>query len=298
MQGIVYHNINKENENYQYKHFVSDKNLVRQINFLKKKYSILNCKDLFNKKLNFKSTDVFLTFDDGLKNHFRIVLPILKKNKINAIFYISNLPIKNNKLLDVHKIHLLLGKYNSKQIFAYLKKIITKKMLLNETNTYAYKNLEDKYGEKNLKRVLNYDLKIEYKSDIISKIFNNFFFGISEKHISNKYYMDFKEIKQLVNDGMIIGSHTISHPVLTNCDESYWKKEIKESVDFCNNINNYNTFCYPYGVKGTYNSKIIKYLDYLGVSFSVVVKDSVVTKKIFLEKRQEIPRIDCSNFFK
>ena len=51
-----------------------------------------------------------LTFDDGLADHHRFVLPLLKERGLFGIFYICSGPLERRKLLDVHRIHLILGR--------------------------------------------------------------------------------------------------------------------------------------------------------------------------------------------
>ena len=87
------------------------KDFKEQINYFKSKFNILN-QDSFLEIIKSnkvpKKKSVLLTFDDGYKDHFKFVFPILKKNNISGIFYPPILTIKNNKVLDVNKIHFLL----------------------------------------------------------------------------------------------------------------------------------------------------------------------------------------------
>ena len=109
MISIVYHKIKKYDQKFKYDKFLHVKNFDKQVHFFKKKYSFIDCKELFNKEKKFNNNDIFLTFDDGLKNHYQFVYPLLKKNKINGIFYLSTLPYTDEKILLVHKNHIILS---------------------------------------------------------------------------------------------------------------------------------------------------------------------------------------------
>ena len=61
------------------------------------------------KKLPRKKS-IFLTFDDGYKDHYDYVYPYLKERKIKGNFYPPIQVLKNNKVLDVNKIHFILEK--------------------------------------------------------------------------------------------------------------------------------------------------------------------------------------------
>ena len=47
-----------------------------------------------------------------------------------------------------------------------------------------------------------------------------------------KYYLSEKQLKKMNNKGMIIGSHTLSHPVMSKLTKENQKREIEESFDF------------------------------------------------------------------
>jgi peptidoglycan/xylan/chitin deacetylase (PgdA/CDA1 family) len=296
----MYHKVKNFNNMFKYENFVSVKNFRENINFLKKYYSIVNCFDMFNDEIKNSDKKIFLTFDDGLRCHFDYVYKILKDNNINAIFYICNLPLEKKKILTVHKIHLILAKFKSNHVIKILHNILERKMLkYSPANYYSYQNLKDINNEFELKRILNYQIKNEFRDYVVNKLFNFFFYDISEKNICTEYYLSYKEIKEMSRNNMIIGSHTDTHPVLTNLEESEWKKELSESV---NKFSEYNpdrlkTFCYPYGVKKTYNKKMKEFLNNMDVSFSVIAEDKNITNKDLKKNRQELPRFDCSNFF-
>lgn len=86
--------------------------------------------------------------------------------------------------------------------------------------------------------------------------FNAYFF-IIVKRIGQEGYMGWKELKGLTQAGMIIGSHGLSHEVLTNLKESQIIEELKASKN-CLEVNlgiSINTFSVP---RGFCNDKIIQ----------------------------------------
>ncbi len=80
---LMFHSISKEDTSLS----VSPEKLEEVILFfLIKKYTF---KNVFEIEKEVKSNSVFLTFDDGYKDNFTILLPILKKYNIPATVYIS-----------------------------------------------------------------------------------------------------------------------------------------------------------------------------------------------------------------
>ena len=82
-----------------------------QIKFLKKNFDILgpdDVKEILIKKKEIKDKYCWLTFDDGYIDHYENVIPILKKNNLKGSFFPPVISTKQNKILDVNKIQLIL----------------------------------------------------------------------------------------------------------------------------------------------------------------------------------------------
>ena len=51
-----------------------------------------------------------LTFDDGLRDRVDFVLPVLRRRGLFGLFYVPSAPLTDGVVLDVHKLHLALGR--------------------------------------------------------------------------------------------------------------------------------------------------------------------------------------------
>jgi peptidoglycan/xylan/chitin deacetylase (PgdA/CDA1 family) len=300
MISVVYHKIKKFDPSMKFENFLHVKNFNNQIRFFKKKYKFFNCENLFEKKNLFKKKNIFLTFDDGLKGHYKYVLPILRRNKINGIFYLATLPFQDEMILPVHKVHIMLACIKNNLIIDCINKNLDKK-IIDENNYYKfekmiYKNQTNANNNIKIKKILNYYIGENYKKEFIGKIFQYFFPTISEKKFVKKYYLSEKEIKQLIKNKMILGAHTVNHHILSNLSFQKAKKEINKSFDYLKQFTNYKTFSYPYGTKATYNYKIKDYLNKKKVSFSVTVGNKEISESETKKNRQEWSRYDCNRF--
>lgn len=89
----------------------------RQISYFKRKFGFTDASFLFNEhNISTKATisPVILTFDDGLKDHFRYVFPLLKSQNIQGLFFPPAKSILEKVVLGVHKIHFILASVNDK----------------------------------------------------------------------------------------------------------------------------------------------------------------------------------------
>ena len=132
---------------------------------------------------------LFLTFDDGLKCHYK-VHKILNKKGINGIFYIPTQILEKSKILNVHKIHLILAHHGPKKSFEILNKFLERKMI-NEKDkqkfkSKIYQNQKDTILFSQFKKILNYYIKISYQDEIINKIFNYF---LEMKKVFEEFYL-------------------------------------------------------------------------------------------------------------
>lgn len=104
------------------------------------------------------------------------------------------------------------------------------------------------------------------------------------------------ELKKLINEKMILGSHSVNHELLPLLPFKKIKSEIDLSMDYLSQFTKYKTFCYPFGSKLSYNNRIKKYLDKKNASFSVTSANREITNHDIMKNRQELPRYNCNNF--
>ena len=93
-------------------------------------------------------------------------------------FYTFLISYTKKKLLNVHKIHLILAKYGGEKAYNALK--ISRKFMIDlkknkKSDKYVYKNqINDNYTTI-FKRIFNHCVKYEFQDFLINKVFNHFF---------------------------------------------------------------------------------------------------------------------------
>ena len=96
---------------------------------------------------------------------------------------------------------------------------------------------------------------------------------------------------------MIIGSHSLSHSLMSKLSFNKQKQEIEQSIEFLKNILDYDhkTYCHPYGGKISYNANTLNILNKKGIKYSLV-ENRDITKKDLYSNYQALPRYDCVEF--
>tara|TARA_B100001250_G_scaffold411640_1_gene440780 strand:- start:3664 stop:4554 length:891 start_codon:yes stop_codon:yes gene_type:complete len=295
MKSIMYHYVRDFNKQFPYSNVLHTEKFIKQIKKFLKIGLIANYEELL-----IPSKKIIPTFDDGFKDHI-YTAELLKKYNSIGLYFIPTLPYKNNDILDVHKTQLITGKVKGKIALEELKKYLIKKKLNNFINkiekknfNYPYKEQKDDDSKKEFKKIMNYYGNINIKHKILNHLMNIFDINIKAKD----FYLSKKEINYISSLGMIIGSHSESHTVLSRLNYKKQYNEIKNSKSLLEKILNKSvyTFCYPYGGKKSYNLNTLKILKKLKFKFAFSVEYRDIEKKDIAKKPLELPRYDCNQF--
>jgi len=267
---IMYHGINTKKDVWSIGS-IDTNEFEKQIKYLKKTHKILSLKEtceIINEKKRFPKRGVVITFDDGYKDNYKNAFPILKKYKIPATIFLTTGHIGKEKIFWWNKLaHVLyytklkkidLGNYgnisipNKNNIYLFLYKII---------DEFKYKNIAER---DNLIEIILKQSDVEISEDI------------------NKELMaSWDEIKEMSENNIDFGAHTVNHPILTNISLKQAEYEILQSKkDIEKKINKpINTFSYPNGKKRDFNSDIINILKKYGFICAVTNIPKMVSSK-------------------
>jgi peptidoglycan/xylan/chitin deacetylase (PgdA/CDA1 family) len=292
----MYHYIRNFKKKYPFfKTYLKKDHFVKQLNLFEKDLGIFkNFSEFENNKNKY-----LLTFDDGLKEQI-FAAKELAKRKMMGIFFIATMPLIERKFLDVHKIHLLIGKVGSKKLLKYLEgdKLYQKnisELKLKNTKKFikAYSFNSDNSANIILKKNMNYLLDKNIRSKILNKMMKKF--NINEK--VDNFYMNKSDINHLLKLGMIVGSHGHSHQLFSKMNATEQKDEIFKSKLYLEKITNnkINLFCYPYGRKYTYKKDTIKFLKQKKIDYAFAVNSQKANLND-LKQRFELPRFDTNEF--
>ncbi len=242
---------------------------------------------------------VLLTFDDGLKDHFSHVLPILQRKNLFAIFFVNTQPILSPEVLSVHMTHLLLSTGKSQEILDLCRGLLPKEIwrkIEAGTAATAYSKQLDTDNNKTIKKLINY-LFDEFNMQEVSENICEKILGKSVGQISRNWYLSADEVLQLHDSGMKIGSHSVTHRLLSKLSPAEMYTELESSKLLLEEItdSHVDEFCYPYGGTRSYTSLTHRYLDMLDYSVAHDVNPKQIAKSDF-ETRFSLPRFDCNEF--
>jgi peptidoglycan/xylan/chitin deacetylase (PgdA/CDA1 family) len=188
--------------------------------------------DSIKKNQQLPKNSMLLTIDDGLKEIYTKMAPILLERKIPATIFLTKNYVDNYELGDDHKKSLLINRLNNLTTGEF-EKLFKKYNLVLSGNT-SFKDSIINISYKNRKLI----------DELASSVSLNF-----DEYLSiNKPYIVSSQVKELIDQGFTFGGHSIDHPRLVELDLENQIKQAVESVDFvCKNFNiNYRVFAFPY----------------------------------------------------
>lgn len=298
----MYHYVREFDSNYPNFRFLNIKNFRKQLDYFETEFGFVSKKEFQNivdgGKLESSNNKVMLTFDDGLSCHYNFVYQELLRRGLWAIFFIPVAPYLTRNILDVHLIHLLCGKINGGELMgaleAELKPGMCSSEYVNFFESKVYGDQKNDASTTKFKKFLNYYLDHNYRTEILKRLSEKF--CVSES-VEN-FYMTIDQLKIIKSSGNIIGSHGLSHKVMSTLDEFKQANELDIANAFLadNNLTDDNLYSYPYGGRHSYNSTTTKLLSQRSVKLAFDVNPIDFRGAINCDAKYSVPRFDCNLF--
>lgn len=304
MKAIMYHYVGDRDSTPPYGYYHLDINdFRRQLDYFEANYQILDHDEFLDTVRGDRSPkedDLVLTFDDGLSDHHEYVLPELVDRELWGLFYVPVGPYTGNIVLDVHRIHALLGAHGGAAVSAELSDIMTEEMISedhrDQFESIVYESQDNRHPVERVKRILNYYIDDGVRPNVLDTLEQRLF---TDPLRPEDVYMSEAELKDLVDAGMHVGSHSITHTVMSKLPKKSQRHEITESFRFLSDLLgdfSIRSYCHPYGGEHSYTDETLSILDAAGCLFSFDVDSRPITSAVLRDERYHLPRYDCNEF--
>ena len=219
---------------YAYK---NSKQFEQDLDFLLKHFKPLTFTQVQEYSIEPKKYDYpsfFLSFDDGLKQFYDVIAPILLRKGIEAACFLNSAFIDNKALFFRYKSSLL------------IEELTIKKPSANTITEIKNKFKQHGFQEDNIIKNL---LAVKYNNafilDEIAELLNYDFNDFLQK---NKPYLTSQQIEELIKQGFIFGAHSIDHPeyrFLNLEDQLFQTEQSIEKIKTKFNLS-YSIFSFPF----------------------------------------------------
>ena len=225
----------------------------QQIMLLKQHFTIINTIELAELIAQNKVQDgrfAVITFDDGYLDNYTEAFPILKKYQVKAVFYLTTTFLNGEQLTCWDEIAYWLRKSHGKEY-----------QLPNSTlkHTLEKENIDQTI------RIIMTEIKQSRTVSVLAALedIRKTFPQAKDELSAEKaqLFMGWEHAEALLTEGMEIGSHTLTHPILSQLENEQHRAEIVDSKKVLEERLNctINSIAYPVGRYYCYNENSIEY---------------------------------------
>jgi peptidoglycan/xylan/chitin deacetylase (PgdA/CDA1 family) len=208
-----------------------------------------------------------LTFDDGLRDHYEEVLPILMERRIQGTFFIITGCLEG-RVAYPHKNHFLMAHLGfaeyARRVWEGLRHLSPEDTAVDPhvaRRTYRWDG--DEVAQ--FKYLLNFRLPAAVRDVVISEVFAESLGD--EEAFARQLYLDWSDARSMQSLGMVMGGHTHSHPSLARLSPDEQRQELTAcTVSLRDKLPNQAIwpFAYPFGKLDALNDVSVELLRELG----------------------------------
>lgn len=241
-----------------------------------------------------------LTFDDGFLDHFTTVLPRLVARGFSAGFYPPASAVEGRRLLDTHKIQLILAACDDTgKLARRLLDLIDARRRDDATPSgealwrqYAVASRFDGPDVIFVKRVLQRALPEAARSELAQRLLEEYV-GVAEATLAHELYMEPEQLSCMAQMGMDVGGHGAAHVWLDSLARPAQAAEIDATIGFLTRIHGRPpedwVMCYPFG---GYDATTLELLQDRGCALGLTTRVDVAHG---LDRPLELPRLDTND---
>lgn len=198
----------------------TEKQFENDLDFFLREFQKLNVGDLKQNGVWGKLPDkkgFLISFDDGLKEFYEVIAPVLIRKGIPAICFLNSAFIDNKGLFYRYKASLLMEYMRNNSVTSGTQNML-KDVAVSQNLPY------DSHGD--------YFLKVEYhnrslldtSADLLSFDFNDYI-------VQHQPYLTTPQIKTLTQQGFVFGAHSVDHPRYSDLTRDQQLFQTKQSME-------------------------------------------------------------------
>jgi len=238
-------------------HTVDKDRFREQMEYVKQKYHVIALEHAVARIRNeqIQGNEIVLTFDDGYENNYTQAYPVLDRLQIPATIFMAS------GLVGRHRF----AWYD--QVKEFINDHLMDKITIEIENEQHVFNLSNERARKKsatmLKEILKH-VKNRERERIMKEL------HVKRRPDATQRFLNWEQAKSM-KDWVKFGSHTVTHPILSECSDARKEKEINESkTELKKHLKTeIMGFCYP---NGDYDAKTRELVTRAGYKYACGTK--------------------------
>lgn len=233
----------------------------KQMRLIKRHFHPMNLTELLeaHEQGSVPNHAVVVTFDDGYADFAEYAFPIMQEEGIPSTLFITTGFVNGDLWLWPDQLRYVIEKCETEDpvnIPGFDKQL---DILSDRTKAWSI--------------VADHCLTIpnRQKLQLIEALFKSFNISFPGKAPENYKPLSWLQIREMCSEGLDVGSHSFSHPILTSLDLGELEDELSKSKQLIRKNLGFDTamFCYPNGQRYDFDDKIKKEIKRAGYRFGI-----------------------------
>ncbi len=282
-------------ENYQGKH-VRAPRFRDQLRWLAGRYRVLPLAEVvraLREQTPLPPYTAAITFDDGYENNVTVALPHLREAGLPATFFLTTAFIGTDASLWVDQVEQALNSHPGRSVILRMGPERTERPLVTDQDR--------READRLIRRHCKQLSEPEKAAWLASFLAEN---GIEPPRAAGDYrFMSWSQARELREAGMAIGSHTMTHAILTQLVEEERRGEIEGARAACEEALGVpcDAFAYPNGQPDDFSAETGELLRRLGFSCGLTTihglnpsgADPFTLRRIGVGDRTSLPELEA-----
>jgi len=260
---LMYHRVFDKGDDFPYfLEGVPVAEFDKQMGFLAKNFNVIAIEDAVNLLLAGRPMPkkaISVTIDDGYVDCYTNIFPVLRKYCLPATIYLTTGHMGSSKIFWADEVGYIFKKGTPRDSYYH-------NAMLGRLNAGLARK-DPRLLDATVQRLkaLNDDVKIEIIADLAK------FFQVDVKEPRESYNLTWAQVKEMSDQGIFFGAHTLTHPILTRVNLGDAEHEVSESKATIESHTGkpVHGFCYPNGTESDFNDDIIGILKKHGFRYAV-----------------------------
>jgi peptidoglycan/xylan/chitin deacetylase (PgdA/CDA1 family) len=274
-----------------------------QLAYCRRHYHVIRAEDLLGRLEageRLPARPLLLTFDDGYRDHYDHVFPILRELGLSGAYYPAAAAVRARRVLDVNKIQFVLAAASDPTPV-----VETIEQGIAASSGFADLLTIEQYRARfwtpsrfdpapvhYCKQLLQHVLPVALRRRLVAALFSRFVTA-DEESFASELYVELEQLREMVSEGMHVGGHGDWHEWLHRLSREGQDREIAASFQLLDEIGvdrHHYTFCYPFG---SFNADTTALLRQRGCRAAVTTR--VDLARLEQDDALTLPRINAND---